>query len=374
MSKGMALYIHIPFCKRKCLYCDFTSYCNNEGNMTDYAKALSKEIDTIKNNEFSTIFIGGGTPTYLSLDGWNILKEKIKELKTTSDLEFTVEGNPGTFDEKKLKLLKDIGVNRLSIGLQSWQNHHLERLGRIHSVEEFKESFYMARKYGFENINVDLMFGLPSQTLEEWKSTLENVIEMNPEHLSCYSLIVEEGTKFWQLYEDDKLDLPNEDLEREMYKYTINYLKEKGYNQYEISNFAKNNMECRHNLVYWSLDNYIGCGVASHSYVNGYRYNNICDINKYISNINNNIPVLEEKNKNTIKNDMEEFMFMGLRKTKGVSIEDFRNKFGVSIYNVYENIINKYISQGLLIESNNYIFLSSRGIEVSNTIMSEFLM
>src|SRR5665647_2319650 len=211
--KNVALYIHIPFCKQKCLYCDFPSLAGKEDCMLDYASALAKEINSIKDKKIKTIFIGGGTPTYLSLAGWEIIKKSIDRLDIRGDVEFTVEGNPGTFTREKLNFLKSMGVNRLSIGLQAFQDSLLKELGRIHTIEDFKQSFEMARNIGFDNINVDLMFGLPSQTLGQWMETLEKVTGLSPEHLSCYSLIVEEGTEFYKRFEKGTLDLPGEELE-----------------------------------------------------------------------------------------------------------------------------------------------------------------
>ncbi|MCY6371831.1 radical SAM family heme chaperone HemW [Clostridium ganghwense] len=374
MSKGIALYIHIPFCKQKCLYCDFPSYCGKENKMVSYAKALSKEIDTIKDKRIKTIFIGGGTPTYLSLEGWSIIKKSIDKLNKDIELEFTVEGNPGTFNEEKLKFLKDMGVNRLSIGLQAWQNKHLKSLGRIHSSEDFEKSFSLARMLGFKNINVDLMFGLPEQNIQDWKETLKKVTELHPEHLSCYSLIVEEGTKFYNLYRQNKLNLPHEDTEREMYLYTLEYLREKEYYQYEISNFSKINKECKHNLVYWNLEEYIGCGAAAHSYIDGYRYSNEVDIDNYITMMENKFSAIIEKKENSKKDDMEEFMFMGLRKIKGISVEKFNKKFKISLAEIYGDIIEKHKGNKFLIEEDGRIFLSSKGIEISNSIMSDFIL
>lgn len=374
MDKGISLYIHIPFCKQKCLYCDFPSFCGVESQMINYATALSKEIDNINNKIINTIFIGGGTPTYLSLNGWNIIKNSIDKLEKDKNLEFTVEGNPGTFDIEKLKLLKSMGVNRLSIGLQAWQDKHLKTLGRIHSKDDFIKSYKMARSLGFENINIDLMFGIPNQSLEEWKETLSEVVKLSPEHLSCYSLIVEEGTPFYKLYEMNKLNLPGEDLEREMYLYTLKFLEEKGYHQYEISNFSKEGKECRHNLVYWDLNEYIGCGSSAHSYNDGYRYKNEGDIEKYIKAIKYNENIIIDVKNNSIKDDMEEFMFMGLRKVKGISINEFNKRFDLSILQIYGDVIKKYKNTGLLIEKDNYLYLSPRGIEVSNTIMSDFIL
>lgn len=374
MDQGISLYIHIPFCKQKCLYCDFPSFCGMENQMLSYAEALSKEIDNIGNEKIKTIFIGGGTPTYLSLEGWNLIKKSIGRLNTTSDLEFTVEGNPGTFSLEKLDLLKSMGVNRISIGLQAWQDRHLKALGRIHSNEEFLESFTMARSVGFKNINVDLMFGIPDQSFEDWKETLEEVTKLNPEHLSCYSLIVEEGTEFFKLYERDRLCLPAEELERKMYDYTLEFLKKKGFYQYEISNFSKENKECKHNLVYWNLGEYIGCGSSSHSYREGIRYRNEESVEEYIRLINTNKNAIVEKKKNSIEDDMEEFMFMGLRKIEGVSIVDFEKRFKTPIHSIYGDIILSHKNKGLLKENEGRLFLSSKGIELSNTVMSDFII
>ncbi|MBZ9688184.1 radical SAM family heme chaperone HemW [Clostridium estertheticum] len=372
--KEVALYIHIPFCKQKCLYCDFPSFAGIEEHMLHYAVALAKEINSIKNKKIKTIFIGGGTPTYLSLEGWRIIKESIDALDTRGDLEFTVEGNPGTFTTEILELFKKMGVNRLSIGLQAFQDSLLKSLGRIHTIEDFKQSFEMARKLGFNNINVDLMFGLPCQTFEQWQETLKNVTELNPEHLSCYSLIVEEGTPFFKRFEGGTLKLPDEEIDRAMYHETIVYLREKGYLQYEISNFAKDKMACRHNLVYWEMEEYIGCGSASHSYIDGFRYRNEENVEAYMEKINVHGSAIVEKVKNSTKDDMEEFMFMGLRKTIGISKSQFQKRFKIDIHSVYEVVISKYTSCGLMVENDDNIFLTHEGIEVSNIIMAEFLL
>ena len=372
--KNVALYIHIPFCMQKCYYCDFPSHAGKEDCMPQYATALAKEINSIKDKKIKTIFIGGGTPTYLSLEGWGVIKKSIDKLEICEDLEFTVEGNPGTFTKEKLKFLKAMGVNRLSIGLQAWQDSLLKDLGRIHTVEDFKESFEMARDLGFDNINVDLMSGLPNQTLQQWQETLQKVTELNPEHLSCYSLIVEEGTAFYKNFEKGTLNLPDEDLERAMYAETIIYLREKGYTQYEISNFTKNNKPCIHNLVYWDLNEYIGCGAAAHSYSDGYRYRNEENVEKYIDKMNSKCSAVVEKKKNSFKDDMEEFMFMGLRKNIGINKSEFLQRFHKDIHEVYGEVISKYMSNELMDENVDNIYLTSKGIEVSNVIMADFLI
>lgn len=371
----VSLYIHIPFCKQKCLYCDFPSYSGKENVMIDYAKALVKDIeDSVGQKEVSTIFIGGGTPTYLSLEAWRIISKAVDKINKSTNLEFTVECNPGTITDKELELFKSIGVNRLSIGLQAWQDNLLKKIGRIHNIREFKDSFNLSRSLGFNNINVDLMFGLPDQTLDNWKETLSNIVKLNPEHISCYSLIIEEGTFFYEMYNKNKLKLPNEEVERNMYNYTLNFLKQNGYSQYEISNFAKSGRECKHNLVYWNLGEYIGCGSASHSYINGMRYFKTRNVEKYIDEVNNIKVIKEGLHKNSVKDDMEEFMFMGLRKIEGISIGDFYNRFNIDIYSIYGPIIQNYLKQNLLIIKDGRLFLSKRGIEVSNSIMCDFIL
>lgn len=372
----VGLYIHIPFCKMKCHYCDFPSYSGKESLMIDYAKALSEEIKiSCQDKIISTIFIGGGTPTYLCIDGWKIIEKALKGINRIKEgFEFTIEGNPKTFNEEQLKIFKAMGVNRISMGLQAVQQCHLASLGRIHSLEDFKHSYEMLRNFGFRNINVDLMFGLPNQSLAQWKEALSQVVELKPEHISCYSLIIEEGTKFYNLYEKDKLILPNEDVERDMYAEAINFLEVKGYHQYEISNFAKDGLECRHNKIYWNLDNYIGCGSSSHSYVDGIRYRNEEKIETYIMSMENKSSAVVESNENSLKDDMEEFMFLGLRKIEGISIEKFKIRFNTSIFEKYNDVIDKYVKLNLLNLKDDRLYLTKRGIELSNQVMSDFIL
>lgn len=367
-----ALYIHIPFCKQKCLYCDFPSYSGIEDKMIPYVEALSKEIDSVDDKIISSIFIGGGTPTYLSVYALKILSQSIKRLKLADDIEFTIEGNPGTFTEEKLNIIKEMGVNRLSIGLQAVQDELLKKLGRIHTYNDFLNSYNMARKIGFNNINIDLMFGLPGQSLTMWKETLNKIIELNPEHISCYSLIIEDGTPFYKIYSEE--DLPEENEERNMYSYAKEILIKNNYLQYEISNFAKKNMECKHNLVYWNLENYIGVGASAHSYYNGIRYRNEVNVEKYIKLIQKNNTSVIESHENTLKDNMEEFMFLGLRKLKGVSIAEFKMRFSESIFSIYGDVINKYEKDKLLIVDGDNLFLSNMGIEISNYVMSDFIL
>lgn len=374
MKKDISLYIHIPFCKQKCAYCDFNSCSGMDKYMVDYAKALSKEMDTLQGYSFKTVFIGGGTPTYMSLEGWKYIAESFSKLKLEKGAEITVEGNPGTFDREKLIFLKKMGVNRLSIGLQAWQNSHLRKLGRIHSVEDFVSGYNLARDVGFENINVDLMFGLPEQSMEQWKETLEKVVELNPEHLSCYGLIVEEATLFYRLNEENKLPLPSEDLERQMYGYTVEYLGDHGFMQYEISNYSKPGKECKHNLVYWNLGEYIGCGTAAHSYTDSKRYSNEEDIKKYIYKSNKNECLVVETYENSAEDNIEEFIFMGLRKMQGISKTDFSRRFQCSFESIYEQVFSKHIKNGNLINEGDMVYFSEGGISISNSVLSDFIL
>jgi oxygen-independent coproporphyrinogen III oxidase len=371
---SVSLYIHIPFCFKKCIYCDFTSFSGVENLMEEYSKALSKDILSCTGKKVKTIFIGGGTPTYLSLSSWENIYKAISSLKFTDNVEFTVEGNPGTFTEEKLKFLHKIGVNRLSIGLQAWQDSILKNLGRIHTVEEFIQSYNIARKLGFSNINVDLMFGLPNQHIEDWKETLENVIKLDPEHISCYSLIIEPNTPLYYMYKKGDVKVPEEEKEREMYDFAINFLLDNGYIQYEISNFSKKGYECAHNLTYWNLGEYLGCGVDAHSYMNGYRYRKSKNIKEYINQANENNIVKLDLHKNSIEDDMEEFMFMGLRKIRGISISEFNSRFNVDIYSIYKNPIEKHLKYRTLIRKGDRLHLSRRGINVSNSVMCDFIL
>ncbi len=373
--KEISLYIHIPFCKQKCLYCDFPSYSGKEKFISGYIDALNKEIkDKASSYKIKSIFIGGGTPSYLDEIELEKLLKCINTLTLGENLEFTIECNPGSLSEDKLKIMKKYNVNRISMGLQSTKPSLLKEIGRIHTFEEFENNYLLARKVGFKNINIDLMFGLPNQSVEDWRKTLEKIIEFNPEHISAYILIIEEGTCFYNLYNQDKLNLPSEEKERDMYLLTKKILKENGYSQYEISNFSKDKKECYHNIVYWQLNEYLGLGVSSSSYIEGKRIKNIDDIELYIKNINSNESVENEIYENNINDDMEEFMFMGLRMIRGIEERDFKERFKKDIDEVYGDVIYKNIKQELLIRNGGRIYLTSRGIEVSNSVMSDFII
>ncbi|EPB9413692.1 radical SAM family heme chaperone HemW [Clostridium perfringens] len=374
----ISLYIHIPFCAQKCLYCDFPSFARKDHLRKAYIEALNKEIISLRekhnNLEINTIFIGGGTPSVLEADELECLLKEVAKLNMAKDIEYSIECNPGNLTEEKLEVMKKYGVNRISMGLQAKQDNLLKGLGRIHNYKTFKENFLLAKKVGFNNINVDLMFGLPNQRLNEWEETLREIISLEPAHISAYSLIIEEGTAFYNLYENDKLKLPTEEEERKMYHLAKKILEENGFNQYEISNYAKQGKECRHNLAYWNMDNWIGVGSAAASYINGKRIKNISSVEKYINSINEKREAVEEIINNSKNDNMEEFMFMGLRKINGIDENEFKNRFSMNINDVYGEILNKYIDEGLLIRESGRIFLSEKGIEISNVIMADFLL
>ena len=373
--KEMSLYIHIPFCKQKCLYCDFPSYAGKESLINEYIRALNEEIlKKCSKYKIASIFVGGGTPSYLNEINLESLLKTINLLDFKDNFEFTIECNPGTLNEEKLVLMKNYNVNRISMGLQTTNDNLLKEIGRIHSFEEFKKNYNQARKAGFENINVDLMFGLPNQHMKDWKASLKDVMSLEPDHISAYSLIIEEGTCFYNLYNNDKLNIPNEEEERSMYLFTKGFLEDYGYNQYEISNYAKVNKECFHNKVYWKCNEYLGLGVSASSFVDEKRFKNIDDIKIYIEKINNNEDVTEEIHVNNINDDMEEFMFMGLRMIEGINLKTFKKRFGKDVFDIYDEVIKNNIKKGLLVVDSEKLYLSEKGIELSNYVMSDFIL
>lgn len=373
--RDISLYIHVPFCKQKCLYCDFPSYSGKEKLMNKYIEALNKEIlQKAETYAISSIFIGGGTPSYLKDSNLKSLLDTLNKLNLKKDIEFTIECNPGTVNRNKLSIMKNGGINRISFGLQSTKDSILKEIGRIHNYEEFKNNYLLAREMGFDNINVDLMFGLPNQSSKNFKETLEEIVKLNPEHISAYSLIIEEGTYFYDLYDKDELNLPKEEQERDMYLSAKEILGQYNYHQYEISNYAKEGKECFHNKVYWKCNEYIGLGVSASSFVNEKRIKNIDDIEEYIKKMDENENVEQEIHVNNVEDDMEEFAFMGLRMIEGIKISEFNKRFNREIYDVYGEIIEKNIKKGLLILSSGKLYLSPKGIELSNYVMSDFIL
>ena len=373
-NSPMEIYIHIPFCIRKCDYCDFLSGPSGPKEQADYVQALLREIQAVEEGEgrsVSSIFIGGGTPSVLDerLLG-DILKEIRNRFKIEEYAEITIEVNPGTANIGKLQAYREMGINRLSIGLQSPEDRELKILGRIHNYGQFLETYQEARTVGFDNINIDLMSAIPDQTYEGWVKNLHTVAELEPEHISAYSLIVEEGTPFAAR----KLNLPDEDTEYNMYEATAQILKEYGFEQYEISNYARKGRECRHNVGYWTRQDYLGFGLGASSLYGKERFANTTDMKKYLENSRNPEKIREKEPSLTREDEMAEFMFLGLRMTKGISKADFQRCFGCTIESVYGEVLEKYESMELLLEKDGRIFLSREGIHVSNSIMAEFLL
>ena len=373
-NSPMEIYIHIPFCIRKCDYCDFLSGPSGPKEQADYVQALLREIQAVEEGEgrsVSSIFIGGGTPSVLDerLLG-DILREIRNRLKMEEDAEITIEVNPGTANIGKLQAYREMGINRLSIGLQSPEDRELKILGRIHNYGQFLETYQEARTVGFDNINIDLMSAIPDQTYEGWVKNLRTVAELEPEHISAYSLIVEEGTPFAAR----KLNLPDEDTEYNIYEATAQILKEYGFEQYEISNYARKGRECRHNVGYWTRQDYLGFGLGASSLYGKERFANTADMKKYLENSKNPEKIREKEPSLTREDEMAEFMFLGLRMTKGISKADFQRCFGCTIESVYGEVLEKYESMELLLEKDGRIFLSREGIHVSNSIMAEFLL
>jgi len=378
LSKNVSLYIHIPFCVKKCLYCDFPSFSGLGAYYDDYVNILCREISEAS-IEFSgrnvkTIFIGGGTPTILQprLIG-KIMDTIMSNYEVEEDAEITIESNPGTLDKIKLNEFKQTYINRLSIGLQAWQNDLLKALGRIHTVDEFLKNYIDAKDVGFENINIDLMFSLPNQSIEDWEETLRNVISLCPEHISAYSLIIEEGTPFYEMSEKGIIKESDENLDRSMYYMLNNILSQNNYHRYEISNFAKNGYECEHNKVYWKTEEYRGFGLGAHSYVNGERYHNVYDFNDYIKSKGNLKKLITAVERLSDIEKQEEFMFMGLRMSEGISENNFKSRFSSDIYDIYKEELEVLIKEGLVMSQNGRFFLSERGIDVSNQVFEKFI-
>ena len=380
-NRELELYVHIPFCKQKCAYCDFLSAPADDVTIENYVSALIAEIRAHGINgrkRVSTIFVGGGTPSVLSPEQIRRIFDAIFEnFEVSNDAEITIEANPGTLTEKKLQTYLDCKINRISFGLQSTSNEELKLLGRIHSFEEFVKNYNLARKCGFQNINVDLISAIPGQTVESWKKTLCDVLELQPEHLSAYSLIIEEGTPFAKLYgencEKEKM-LPDEEAERQMYHITDSILQKAGYHRYEISNYAKEGCECRHNLGYWERVPYLGIGLGAASLTEeNVRYHNETDLEKYIKHSSNLNLIQKNVEALTLAEQMEEFIFLGLRKVRGISIVEFEKMFGASLEEIYSAGIEKMIAEGFLIREKGFLRLTDAGIDVSNQVFAEIL-
>ena len=382
----MELYIHIPFCVKKCDYCDFLSFAADEQTQKSYVAALQKELAfygaKYKDRRITTIFIGGGTPSWLKEDYMQAIMETVYHyFSVEQDAEITIECNPGTITEHKFEVYRRIGLNRLSIGLQSVHNEELKILGRIHTFEQFLKTYDMARKHGFSNINIDLMSSLPGQTPEIFCDSLYQVLKLKPEHISVYSLIIEKGTPFYELYRFDAVrqaagmqteSLPTEEEEYQTTKMTQHILKEAGYHWYEISNFAKPGYECRHNIGYWKRVDYLGVGLGASSLIDNVRYSNTRDLYTYLS-----VPAdsLHETAAQITRNEqMEEFMFLGLRMRDGFYRDEFTQAFGIPIEAVYGDALNHLQQEELLLKREGRIYLTDKGMDLNNYVVAQFML
>lgn len=409
-QEAISLYLHIPFCKSKCYYCDFLSWPADEAQRQEYVQALRREIRSYERTELAdkkiaTVFIGGGTPSVLRSENIAAILEDVRQTFHVSDrrwngMEITMELNPGTATPENCRAYRAMGISRISIGMQSTCDRELKRLGRIHDYETFLAAYQDLRTAGFENINIDLMAALPGQTMDSYRAGLEKVIALTPEHISAYSLMLEEGTLLYEQYQKGELqDLPDEDTERAMYKITNEMLSRAGYNRYEISNYAKEGYACRHNIVYWQRGEYLGLGLGAASLIRHCRYKNTSDIKKYLAYwseeraVNLQVRGLYDENyqeelcKLTESEEIEEYMFLGLRMAEGVSADAFRHIFGREMTDVYKEPIEKFISMGLLQwdrgdalaagsadRPGRRLRLTDRGIDVSNVIFADFLL
>lgn len=386
-KRPLSIYIHIPFCVRKCLYCDFLSAPASGETMEAYASCLCREIEAAgklyPDYGVRTVFFGGGTPSILKKERICQIMEVLRRaFSLAEDAEITIEVNPGTVDADKLAAYYAAGINRLSIGVQSLQENELQALGRIHSTEDFFQTYSMAIKSGFNNINVDLMSAIPEQTLESCQDTLRQLLSLDrpPSHISAYSLIIEEGTPF---YENTPV-LPDEEMDRLFYKITNDILKAAGYHRYEISNYAREGCECRHNRVYWERGEYLGFGIGAASLMQETRFSNIRDLQTYLKLLSGEAAdgpstgqltehLRQEVSHLTEREQMEEFMFLGLRLTEGVSKKRFFKTFGKKFTDVYPGISEKLIREGLLVQEGDRLKLTELGLDVSNRVMAEFL-
>ena len=374
MNGGMELYLHMPFCVRKCAYCDFLSFPTDQ-NL--YTRRLREDIDAMGKKygdiPVDTIFIGGGTPSVPdSALIVGIMEHVRKAFHVAEGAEISMEANPGTVTREKLTDYRRAGINRLSFGLQSANDRELKLLGRIHTWAEFLESFHLARECGFTNINIDLMSALPGQTRESWKDTLKRVTDLNPEHISAYSLIIEDGTPFGEKYgsEEGRKLLPDEDSEREMYHETKRFLRDCGYERYEISNYAKPGRACRHNIGYWTGLPYLGLGLGASSYMDGCRFAVNSDMKQYLEE---KPGMFTDVEKLTKKDMEEEFFYVGLRMTAGVSLPEFERRFGVSAKDVYPGLMEMFVEEKAAVFQGDRFVLTDYGLDVSNYIMAQFL-
>ena len=381
IKKDLGIYVHIPFCVKKCDYCDFLSGVATPEEQANYIRILAKEIRSYEALDslytVRTVYLGGGTPSILAKDQVEHIFRVLRQHFTIrEDAEITIEANPGTLTAEKLRAYRGCGINRISIGLQSPVDKELKLLGRIHTYADFLDSYDLARKAGFDNINVDLMQSLPRQTVEGWETSLEKVAALGPEHISAYSLTIEEGTPFHERYTsfDGQRQLPSEKADRAMYHRTKEILEEHGYHRYEISNYAKEGKESRHNRIYWTLGEYLGVGLGASSYVDGKRFTNPRRMSRYWDYSRIAFQEFRRFEPQPVKDTMEEFMFLGLRMTEGISTEAFRRRFAVPYDEVYGEMTQELEERGYLKSTDGRVTLTDRGIDVSNRVLAYFLL
>ena len=387
-QKEIGLYVHIPFCKQKCYYCDFVSYANKQEMVEQYINCLNKEIIKYGTENkimsahglepeyiIKTIYIGGGTPSFIDENYiLSIIKTIKQNFKINENAEITIEVNPGTANKDKLQAYKNCGINRLSIGLQAVQDQILKKIGRIHTYQNFETTYQNAKDVGFNNINVDLMIDLPDQTLEDVKESVKTILSLKPEHISVYSLILEENTKMYEMVNSKAVNIASDEEERQMYWYVKQTLGKNKYYQYEISNFAKPGFEAKHNLDCWNQKEYIGVGAAASSFIDNKRYSNTSNLNQYINNIESNTSNLNlqlEENLDYIS-QMNEYMMLGLRKIEGVNIFEFERKFNKNPIVMYSTILEKLNHEGLIEVNGTNIRLTNKGIDFANLVWEEF--
>lgn len=375
----LGLYLHLPFCISKCPYCDFNSYQLKEDNqISSYISALYQEITTyskkLKKSNIKTIYLGGGTPTILSgVQIYNILEFCKSKFTIDKDAEITIEANPGTLDGEKIKLLIESGINRLSLGAQSFNNLFLKKLGRIHNTQDIIDSYYLARKEGFNNINIDIMFALPEQTTEDLQVTLKKAVSLKPDHLSLYNLTIKPGTEYYEKHKRGKLKLPTEDEEFDMYNWAIKFLEESGFEHYEISNFARPYKRSMHNLIYWQNKPYLGIGAGAYSFIKGYRYMNYESPARYVKEMMSGKLPVDNGEKLSLRKRMIETIILGLRTKDGVGYKKFKTRFGVNLNDIFFKQVNKLVNLALLEKGDCKIKLTKKGIFLANTVFREFV-
>lgn len=376
--RDISIYIHIPFCESKCFYCDFTSFSGKQDIVKDYMESLIRELSLYKEKLVSygvrTIFFGGGTPS--SIDPKyirDVLNYIYDNFNTHHDMEISIELNPGTVTMEKLRIYKEAGINRISMGLQTLNDDILKKLGRVHTKNDFLDSYSMIKAIGFENINIDLIFNLPNQTVVEGLKDIETLVDLGVRHISYYSLIIEPGTQIYKWYEEGRLKLLDEDSERELYHKVVTYLKERGYNHYEISNFALKGYECKHNMVYWNINPYIGVGLSSHSNIDHKRFYNTSILNTYIQSLKKGMLPIEDEEIINKEVEIAEFCIFGLRLVEGIHKKGFKERFKTDISIIYKEIIEKHKKNGLLYEDEDYLKLTNRGLDLANIVELDFL-